>query len=254
MAHYNFLHIAKCGGTTIKSVLSRVGFDAIYSIKGEQAEEYDSQIQTIIEQHTQSGAQPTLISGHQAYGIHYLVPKNIEYITFLRNPVERVKSYYKHASDLGRSRGCKAVNIIDYLNRENNWQCNNGITRILSATSPFFKDLNFDPIKEEHYRRAWENLRRFFCVGFIEEYARSNYILHQQLQSPIWAYFYKKKNVRTHKEVLTSDELNYIRETNFWDIQLYQTALSYFTDRYKIDNNFKFQVVANLNSLISKIA
>ncbi len=35
-----------------------------------------------------------LISGHTSYGIHRLVPGDVTYVTFLRDPVERVISLY----------------------------------------------------------------------------------------------------------------------------------------------------------------
>lgn len=89
-----FVHIPKTAGTAARQLLEqrfpspRLGFiydrspgrplSEFVAMTAEQWQQYDA------------------VVGHFAFGIHHFIPTRTRYLTFLRNPVERVISLYFH--------------------------------------------------------------------------------------------------------------------------------------------------------------
>jgi hypothetical protein len=95
-----FLHVPKCGGTTLKAHLER------HFTMDEQLVEFSDWGRRYRKTHDrpefadrrpEDRARAMILAGHQlAYGVHRLVPGNCEarYVTVLRDPAERCVSLY----------------------------------------------------------------------------------------------------------------------------------------------------------------
>lgn len=85
-----FLHIPKTAGISLRDVLvKRCGpsFQIIHPIEDQRR---------LAEQSPEFRAGLGLVEGHQYYGVHELLPRPCVYVTMLREPVDRVLSYYSY--------------------------------------------------------------------------------------------------------------------------------------------------------------
>jgi hypothetical protein len=82
-----FVHVPKTGGMTLRSILSR----RRRGIFAESMEEAKSLLDSLTES---EAAQLELVSGHVPYGVHEFVQRPVQYVTMLREPVQRVVSHY----------------------------------------------------------------------------------------------------------------------------------------------------------------
>lgn len=84
-----YLHIPKTGGTTLHSVLSqRYSRDATFRYVGPDAEGAFRQLSQARQQSIK------LMRGHFPFGLHKLIERPSFYVTFLRDPIDRVVSLY----------------------------------------------------------------------------------------------------------------------------------------------------------------
>jgi hypothetical protein len=82
-----FVHVPKTGGMTLHSILSR----QLRGIFAESMDEAKSALNSL------DGAeldQLELVAGHVPYGVHEFLRRPVEYVTMLREPVQRVVSHY----------------------------------------------------------------------------------------------------------------------------------------------------------------
>lgn len=87
-----FVHIPKTGGTSLREVLlrqypARRAFWIVDPVKD------SAWLASLPEE---DRARLRLVEGHMYYGVHELLPRPCVYMTMLREPVERVLSYYSH--------------------------------------------------------------------------------------------------------------------------------------------------------------
>lgn len=87
-----FLHVQKTGGTTLHRILERqYPEDQIYSF---DAWNHTFEHFTNLSEGERSRIR--LLRGHMVFGMHEYVPNPSTYFTLLRDPVDRVISYYYH--------------------------------------------------------------------------------------------------------------------------------------------------------------
>lgn len=78
------LHIPKCGGISIRKYLANVG--PIYRFEGLAK----------FERERDQAARSAVVSGHFAFGIHERIDRPAVYFILLRDPVERVASWFDY--------------------------------------------------------------------------------------------------------------------------------------------------------------
>ena len=173
-----FLHVPKCGGTTLHDILGRwygpqnmhpERFNELYSYTGAQL------------------ASARVFSGHYDYYATMLIPGPKTLISFLRDPAERLVSLYNfhraHTSEsikrgnLLLPRWANEHDIDAYFAQDQiraHPAVNNMIVRIFSnipqttpsIISPPLRDLSMDDMLEQ----ALHNLEKFAFVGFMNTY------------------------------------------------------------------------------------
>ena len=88
-----FMHIPKCGGTTFNNILDKIYLsEETFDIK--QKLNTRLNIEDFINLKVQEKDRIKLLKGHMQFGLHSYFSASSEYITFLRNPIERIISYY----------------------------------------------------------------------------------------------------------------------------------------------------------------
>jgi hypothetical protein len=87
-----FVHIPKTGGISLReTLLASYASDRVFRI-----------LHPIDDQNTLAGkpladrARLELVEGHMYYGVHELIPRPCTYITILREPVARIRSFYSY--------------------------------------------------------------------------------------------------------------------------------------------------------------
>lgn len=130
-----FLHVPKTAGTT-------VAFALMDNFADEQRLLYQGidQVERLGESVRR---QLRFVRGHFAYGLHELFPQPCEYITVLREPVDRLLSLYgyikrKPAHPLHEWMNKEDVSFEEFLDSKVTIELDNHQTRMLSASkSPF---------------------------------------------------------------------------------------------------------------------
>jgi len=173
------------------------------------------------------------ITGHYAFGIHkYYTARPAVHITMLRDPVERVISYYYYVRRNENHHLHKTVKENNYSLREcieNKLtpELNNGQTRILAGPGWGAK---FGNCSDEMLEQAKENLENHFSVvGIAEKFDEFLRVLGHELGWDVTAY--KNLNVsgdRMQKEDFDDEDLAVIMKYNRLDIELHRFARTLF--------------------------
>jgi len=211
------LHIPKTAGTTIRMILEddeKVKLLSVYP-----GEKHYTQLSDIKKMDLKDY---DIIYGHINFGIHNLAKiDDFKYIAFLRNPVDRIISYYNHVMYNDPNFKNKPISLIKFLNRPDK-QVYNHQVRVISG-------IDFDKFhcNDKIFEKAVENLKKYFLmVGITEEFDKSLILLYYFLNKETPGYV--KENVSTKKiftkESLSIYEIDKIRLLNTYDLALYQEA------------------------------
>ena len=243
-----FLHLPKTAGSTMRRVVmkqfdpSRVvelrqGHDSeMRRLIGEIVHAANENIpfqvptlpdpnRTFLEQHKNRLTEdPRLLVGHFYYGLHRGVAAPCRYLTYLRNPVERVASLYHHRV---RNHGLR-TDLAAYMKRGIDPQVINEQTRRLAGVS-VGTEIPFD-CDGRHLEEAKSNLRESI-FGLTEHFDQSLLLIRRALG---WTnVLYTPTNVRpsaqnTHLDTAARAA---IEERNELDIELYRFASALMAER-----------------------
>jgi hypothetical protein len=122
-----------------------------------------------------------VVRGHYFFGLHRYVDRPFKYITFLRDPLDRVISLYNHDKKAPGSVHHVEANSLDlYSFCEQGVykdELNNGQVRRLSGVNPEFSEC-----EDWMLEKAIENIdKHFAAVGLVERYDESLWMLHDVL-------------------------------------------------------------------------
>ena len=139
-------------------------------------------------------------------------PKDYKYITFLRDPVDRVYSHYQmnlKINDISASRGL--INFLKSFSEVRNLYCQ------------YYSGLIDEVVDERIYNIALKNLKNFNTIIDFD-----NYSIDVNK-------FLKKFNIENNKEIhenkssynpISVNEIEVIKIYNYWDIRLYNEILN----------------------------
>lgn len=173
-----FLHVPKCGGTTLHGILSQwfgpqnmhpERFNELYSYTGAQL------------------ASSLVFSGHYDFYATGLIPGPKKLISFLRDPAERLVSLYNfhrahtpeviEQNNLLLPRWANTYDIDDYFAQpeiRSHPAVNNMIVRVFSnipqTTPSILSPALREPTMDEMLEQALENLEKFTFIGFMDTY------------------------------------------------------------------------------------
>lgn len=245
-----FLHIPKTGGRTLYHYLSKQ-FPLNNQLHFHTWKE-------LLNNNPQNFENVELITGHFGYGIYHILPKKPDYITFLRNPVDRTISFYHHMC-------CRRFENIFVPNnweiplngleglledKEKKWLFSNNMSRHLAVdlnipeitnNKQFLYESEPKFVKPDNYKDLLEiakkNLLEFKFFGLLEKFDDSLKMLNQIMG---W------ENTRIMKigesqgkpKYIPNKILDKIKYNNEIDLELYDFAFKIFEERlFKMNHN-----------------
>lgn len=134
-----FLHLPKTAGSSFRRIIEKqYGPRAVWTIGDRTADDIDALVGLPASRLDRIRA----IVGHIPYGLHRLLPWPVDYVTILREPVDRVVSHFYYASRMETSPLHQEVlatggDLAAYVTRApSQAYFNNGQTRLLGSADP----------------------------------------------------------------------------------------------------------------------
>lgn len=231
-----FLHIPKAGGTTLHKILDRV-----YGNPINLRDKFGMVLgESLLNLTSDQRENLFMVKGHMHFGLHkYIAEEGVKYITFLRDPVERVVSHYffvKRTSGHYLHKIVKDSNmtLLDYALSDLTWELDNGQVRNLINGG----ETNIQ-CSEKSLEEAKRNLKELFVtIGITEKFDESLILLKNDLK---WNEYpcYKKSNVAKEKPEVSAEVLQKIGERNDLDVKLYEWALTNFERSINLLSGFE---------------
>jgi hypothetical protein len=198
-----FMHIPKTGGTTLSSIIQKQYNKNVVLIRNN-----DMNVKDIEKSNS--------LMGHLYFGIHHKLSKPCTYITMMRDPVERVISFYFYIKETELHPHHAEVNKMsfnEFINSKE-YDFNNLQTRYFCGGS--------SPDLEQ----AKETINKHFSVvGIAEMFDDSLSLMKRRLK---WNNIeYQRINVnknRPLKKDLPANILSHITQNNTLDLELYKYA------------------------------
>lgn len=225
-----FVHIQNTAGTSVTDTLRRTYADSLRVFGGMtvrrdengQAKTFrspDADIQNVIREVRDRGQSLKIIAGHLPYGIHDRIGRRVRYISFLREPLDRLVSLYHNAMDAPRNsvlhRTMRSYDMDFRRAIEDGAapQLSNEQTRMLIGSSKLFMD-------ESDLETAKTVIERdYVLVGTNEQLDECLAWLAGALQ--LHDRFVAKLNVGTRQARPDADILRLFEEANAIDVKLY---------------------------------
>lgn len=219
------MHLPKTGGTTLNDILRRQFtrrseiFRTGHADTGEAA-------RLFLELPPARRQATRLITGHTAYGIHAHIGRPVSYFTLLRDPVERVISYFHFVRAKPWHLGHREFNEMTFdAFVESEWfpASDNEQSRLISGLPPGTPD-------DELLRQARANLQDHIRVVGLTEDFDSTLLLFQRAfgwRPP----YYVRRNVtqtRPTQAQVSERTLEIIRARTVADSRLYADAATLF--------------------------
>jgi hypothetical protein len=224
-----FLHLPKCGGTTLNRIIEweynplRIfSIDPIFFLWS---------YQKLNRWPANRLARMQVLKGHMPFGIHRRLPQPSTYITFLRDPVERVISAYYFAKNYllhPKHRWISKLTLEEYVRVSPN---HNVQTKYLSGRE-FVGDYHAGDCTEEMLTMAKENLvQHFSLVGLTERFDEGLAILKIIFGWQISKYAkFNVTKTRLKKTSLPAGTVELIQERNRFDVALYDYGVPIFNE------------------------
>lgn len=242
-----FLHIPKTAGTTLHDIIERNYDPAAVCTFGSDAHAAVADFKNLS---LNEREQVRLLRGHMAFGLHEYLPITDDYFTILRDPVDRVISYYNfilRTPDhyLYQIIQSSNMSLSDLLRSKLPLMMNDAQVRLLSGV---WGDIAFGGVTDEMRQTAESNLREYFVVaGITEEFDKTLCLLREELN---WGsnIQYERQNVSQRgltQQQLPAGTIDLIRHSNKMDIALYTFAKGLFAQQAK-QQGFWFPVKVKL--------
>jgi len=233
-----FLHIPKTAGMTFKRILARqYPAGQIHDIPFETY-----LFQDAIDRYKAAApadrAAIRCVMGHMPFGLHRWAPGGFRYVTFVRDPVERVLSSYeyirKHTvlkQEIGLPPEAE-LSMDQYLDFEAAQGLNNLQVRAISGVGDVIDHVlpPFAPLPPDALTVALDNIERYFpVVGLVERFDESLLLMRREFGwRRLW---YVRRNVtagRPAASALGEAVLARIHQDNALDLELYRVAVARF--------------------------
>lgn len=221
-----FIHLYKNGGTTLHRIIEWEY--KLHRICSLESHWWLWSYQRIMRWSPARLAGMDVFKGHMPFGLHSRLPQAANYLTMLREPVERVISdyYYARRSKLHTNhRDAQRLSLQEYFLQKH---YHNLQSRVLAGSNPH--ELFPSVCNADTLAAAKENLaRQFIVVGLTERFDETLALLKVVLGWKVKRLrnFRVARN-RVPKELVAPATLALIREREQFDLALYGYAASLF--------------------------
>lgn len=220
-----FIHIPRTGGTSLIRM-----FEESFGSQNVLWFKHHAEVESWKEHSAESaGIRFKVFAGHICYGFHRYIPGPAKYVTFLRDPVQRIISIYRfirkdlshpHHSDVAE------MDLEDFLESAIASEYHNAQTAILAGDDATLPAGNYTGVTARHLKLALERLQTdFFHIGRQDRYQES--IEQFNAKSPVKLGDIKHLN----KSILDPQQYSIsrylvekIKQMNEWDVYLWDSA------------------------------
>jgi hypothetical protein len=219
-----FLHIPKAAGITLYNILDRqYKKQEIYTIDGVRVKESVEHFKKLsIEKRSNF----SLLKGHQPFGLHEYMIGSVKYITMLRNPVDRIISFYYYVLSepkhyLHDTVKAKKLSLDDFVVSGLSNELDNGQVRLIAGCDV---DLEYGGCSRELLEIAKYNIQNFFAVVGLQERFDESLILMKKKLGWKKTILYRKSNITRGKPSVrdvSRDVVRSIEKINELDCELY---------------------------------
>ena len=216
-----YVHIPKTAGTTMMEVLKQNYGQGYFRLKNEgrrlKWQKKSDEVKNAV----------TCLAGHFAYGIHEHIPTECQYVTFLRNPVERILSLYYYVRHKNHQLApmLNQLTVGEFVESKTISDTNNGMVRFLAGRSDIGQVSPNGSVTRDDLVLAKRNLSQFTAVGFVETFNESLREFARLFQWENIRYVSKRINAsRPSQTDLPNRTINVIKEYNTLDLELYEFA------------------------------
>lgn len=181
--------------------------------------------------------------------MHEFLPQPCTYITVLRDPVDRVISYYYYLLNT-RNGAAKTKSLEDFVQTYRGAQ--NSLTKFLSGMRLKIQlldsnvNVDCEQCSPEMLELAKDNLKKHFVVtGLVERFDETLILLKRALGWDIPPYYFKTNvsKARSTKDSISRETLDLIERFNEFDIQLYEHAKEKFEELVnRQDSSFEGEI------------
>jgi hypothetical protein len=219
-----FLHIPKTAGRTFRSTLA-LNYPRSQTIHLNTLDrQLDDEMKKIP---LENRSNARLLWGHMPYGADGHMPQRCEYVTILREPIQRAISVYKYIlrapSHVLHGPVMEGkIDLEEYVESGmDEGQTENSQTRQLSGRQ-------FGPLSLDALADAQNNLEGFLVAGLTERFEETFVLLRRALRLRLPLYI--TRNVSAPLEV-SARAVDLIRARNELDLELYRFAQNLFIRR-----------------------
>ena len=246
-----FLHIPKNGGNTLHSILNRL-YKKEHTFSIEVVNNVRLNTNDFLAMSEQNRVKIKLLKGHMLFGLHKHLIGDSEYITFLRNPQDRIVSFYNYVIKRPNHRLYKFItennyNLYDFVINAQEGDVHNAQIRWISGLE--------HGTQEEMLKKAQENIKNHFSfIGLQEKFNHSLVCLSTIYHWGVPYYTYQNKGSYKKERLIDAKTIKAIAERNKGDLLLYQQIEKKFNQKFNSEyrNFFKLRQLNLVNYLIKK--
>ncbi len=228
MQPLRFLHIPKTAGTTFTDILNQQYCDGV---KFQLTGDIRSDINRFEQLSEQQQKAIVLYTGHAPIRTGVRTIDDIDVVTFLRDPVSRVKSFCQHVSEgkspyLLKKFPPESFDLQKFLNARI-FELNNLQTKMLVNQGASAVDFNMS--NDEALQLATDHLfNTVKAFGLVEYFDESLIVFKQKFawKLPV----YQRRNSKNINKLITFEphHIDQIKSLNALDIELYDRAKEHF--------------------------
>ena len=226
-AKYIFVHVPKTAGSTLDQVLNREANGRVYWLSGGAREA----MARLARMPSQDALRYVLYAGHLPWGLHKVIPAPCQYLTMLRNPVDRLVSHYFHVLDEPGHHSYEQIvtgqmSLLDFVTSDISIELDNLQTRFVAG----LEASDSTPINccsQSLLHRALENIEQTFAAVGVQELFDESLVLFSDYLCWNHQPLYSAKRVNTarpHGRSIPQEVSNAILYRNQFDQRLHQWA------------------------------